>query len=921
MAIASGTCGTCSWEISDDGTLSIGAGTLANNTSSSSSFFPWTSYNEQIQLIQLIGTIICGENISHLFSMCRASLIQGLINLNTSNVTNMRYMFLGCENLQSLDLSSFDTSNVTKMSGMFSGCKNLQSLNLNNFNTSKVTEMTSMFQYCENLQSLDLSSFDTSNVTTLMEMFNTCKLLTSLDLNSFNTSNVAYMNGMFGFCESLTSLDLSNFNTSNVVYMNSMFNHCESLVTLDLSNFDTSNVKSMSCTFQSCSGLTSLDLSNFDTGNVIYMNGMFNFCESLTSLDLSNFNTNNVIDMSYMFQHCPSLISLNLSSFNTNNVTDMTAMFRYCESLTLLDLSNFDFSSTAKLGGFCYQCKLLQNINICISIKSDVILYQAFYNCTSLNSNIKILTNNETLEYVSSIFDNTIQPISIELIDDPAPQASIVTMWKNIVKDYSNVYIVTNNPTKPQITVIGERGKYENSIWTADDTEGNDLKISYQYILYNNTLPVGVTNSVSQISTSLSSDSNWTETKIDTNNIIYYKSNSNDTDSHNITITIKDAYNKTSTATVTIAGIYALLDLRAGGNGMAIGKVAEKNGLEIHFPTMIGEYLSTPLVDKYILTDDTEVVQNKEYWQYNSISETYIQVSNPVSEDLSTYYEKTQEIDLNKYQLVVGKYNEINDDAIFIVGNGDSTTPRNVMTIGKYQTDFYTQPDPTGGPQSFDMTFRQSDNNNSYIGSLTAWLNGTDNTIDIYAWNDGGTSYDYSNEINIGLDKAITLTSEQGNNTSTIQVNINNITMDANNISLDNNGDLTLASHSSPIGDIYEHTASDVSLTSTAAQTQNTGKTILSCTGEHIIPAGCWVGFVYVNFSAGASTVVGFNMSTSNTSATWSTQMRASEQNYGTRIRQPVTITIANDTAYYVRAWSREGCTVNTVTVRLMRIK
>ena len=134
-------------------------------------------------------------------------------------------------------------------------------------------------------------------------------------------------------------------------------------------------------------------------------------------------------------------------------------------------------------------------------------------------------------------------------------------------------------------------------------------------------------------------------------------------------------------------------------------------------------------------------------------------------------------------------------------------------------------------------------------------------------------------------------------------------------------GNLTLAGHSSPIGTIYEHTASDVSLTSTAAQTQSTGKTILSCTGEHIVPAGCWVGFVYVNFSAGASTVVGFNMATSNTSAAWSTQMHASEQNYGTRIRQPVTITIANDTAYYVRAWSKEGCTVNTVIVRLMRIR
>ena len=38
---------------------------------------------------------------------------------NTSNVTNMSYMFRECSTLTSLDLSNFDTSNVTRMSHMF----------------------------------------------------------------------------------------------------------------------------------------------------------------------------------------------------------------------------------------------------------------------------------------------------------------------------------------------------------------------------------------------------------------------------------------------------------------------------------------------------------------------------------------------------------------------------------------------------------------------------------------------------------------------------------------------------------------------------------------------------------------------------------------------------------------------------------
>ena len=66
---------------------------------------------------------------------------------DTSNVTNMNYMFSGCSSLQSLDLSNFDTSNVTNMGSMFNGCSSLQSLDLSNFDTSKVTNMDGMFGY------------------------------------------------------------------------------------------------------------------------------------------------------------------------------------------------------------------------------------------------------------------------------------------------------------------------------------------------------------------------------------------------------------------------------------------------------------------------------------------------------------------------------------------------------------------------------------------------------------------------------------------------------------------------------------------------------------------------------------------------------------------------------------------------------
>ena len=57
------------------------------------------------------------------------STLPDISKWNTSNVTNMSYMFNWCTSLSSLpDISKWNTSNVTNINGMFSGCKS--SLNI-----------------------------------------------------------------------------------------------------------------------------------------------------------------------------------------------------------------------------------------------------------------------------------------------------------------------------------------------------------------------------------------------------------------------------------------------------------------------------------------------------------------------------------------------------------------------------------------------------------------------------------------------------------------------------------------------------------------------------------------------------------------------------------------------------------------------
>ena len=181
---------------------------------------------------------------------------------------------------------SFANYRPTDTSWWFFGCKNLSSISgLENLNTSNVTDMGFMFRECSNITELNVGHFDTSNVTSFTAMFMDCTNLRSIDVSNFNTASATSMVGMFGYCTNLTFIDVSKFNTSNVVYLNTMFEGCSGLTSLDLSSFNTSNVKTMQAIFQQCSNLTTIYVGDgWNTANVTDVTDswyMFEGCERL----------------------------------------------------------------------------------------------------------------------------------------------------------------------------------------------------------------------------------------------------------------------------------------------------------------------------------------------------------------------------------------------------------------------------------------------------------------------------------------------------------------------------------------------------------------------------------------------------------------------------------------------------------------
>ncbi len=269
------------------------------------------------------------DSLDTLFNLFRDLRKASNINLHdftTNHVRSMSNMFPTFNNaLTSLDVSSFDTSNVTNMNYMFSGLLALETLDLSNFNTQNVVTMEQMFQKMPKLKNLNISSFDTSRVTNMHGLFE----------DSFTDSEV-------------NMLDLSNFNTQNVTNMSEMFSGVTKLKNLNISSFNTANVTNMNSMFKNMQLIENLNLLNFTTNKVTDMGEMFAGMTHLRNLDVTSFRTDWVYNMSSMFEGAmviPENSTLDLSSFNTLAASATERMFANTKIKTIYTSSTFDIAT------------------------------------------------------------------------------------------------------------------------------------------------------------------------------------------------------------------------------------------------------------------------------------------------------------------------------------------------------------------------------------------------------------------------------------------------------------------------------------------------------------------------------------------------------------------------------------------------
>ena len=317
--IAEGTSGTCTWSIAKDGTFSIyptsgESGSLAEPEENGETW-PWEQYRDEVTAIYVNqGTVYAPQNCYRMFTTMRNATKLDVSSMNTSNTTNMKYMFNQCGKVPRFELAHFDVSNVLYF--------------------------YEMFQYCNSAELIDIHGWD---------MTKNKKYVYTGEYDSYNKEQQVYQ--MFAYTgDASQSLCINMDNVKfprNSSYMFFYANPSE----IHMNNVDFSEVYDF--TYFMCNVWKNLkELTITNVGSVEHvgsMNRMFadhNYNSQLQSLTLKGFTgAKAVTNIGYMFREQKNLTELN-SDFTTGSlVTEMGEIFTNCKKLKYIDLTGIDVSN------------------------------------------------------------------------------------------------------------------------------------------------------------------------------------------------------------------------------------------------------------------------------------------------------------------------------------------------------------------------------------------------------------------------------------------------------------------------------------------------------------------------------------------------------------------------------------------------
>lgn len=257
------------------------------------------------------------------------------------------------------EISGFDlldTSNVTDMSYLFSNCSSLTALPIQDLNTSSVVLAEAMFQGCSSLTSLDLSGMDLTNAVDMDYIFAECMSLDELYLPK--TEAVMSLSHVFesvGRRSSYMTYIYGTLNTANCEDMSYMFNETRIYDYSFAQDFDTRNLKNAECMFANC-GFNRIDLTQWDVSKLETTERMFYSDMIMIECNMDGWNVQSLKNCSHMFYLCTSLTDMELGWINIPDIQDASALFKECYQLQTVDVSlfkNVHFGDAREMFQYC----------------------------------------------------------------------------------------------------------------------------------------------------------------------------------------------------------------------------------------------------------------------------------------------------------------------------------------------------------------------------------------------------------------------------------------------------------------------------------------------------------------------------------------------------------------------------------------
>lgn len=298
----------------------------------------------------------------------KVEVITGICN--TENVTNCYCTFYRCNNLKYANLNGMDTSNVTNMRFMFGGgCQNLAYVSgLENFNTSNVTGMDSMFYYAgygygigsgvSTSRSPNGLTWDVSKVTSFHNMFSLSRFpniyinfirLSTINSNVWNMFSSARINSV-----NLQAFNFRGINSTYRMFADSNIN------VINMENADFSDVTNTSDMFMGakCGQEEKQPLIGKiqNTENIVNGQGMFDRSSYLWAICMRDANLCNLKYANNMFRSMSSNVYQELRITNLSSLEQAWQMF--FNTCVGINMNALNFSNLVNASDMFHNCKM-----------------------------------------------------------------------------------------------------------------------------------------------------------------------------------------------------------------------------------------------------------------------------------------------------------------------------------------------------------------------------------------------------------------------------------------------------------------------------------------------------------------------------------------------------------------------------------